>query len=66
MKPVASPPAQPEPIAPPTPMNDPPPHWLELPSARRQELISLLATLLLRQWPAPPNTSPEVRHDLRS
>lgn len=57
MKSVPSPPAQPQ------PMNNPLPHWSELPLTRQQELITLLATLLLRQWTTTLNTPPEVQHD---
>lgn len=54
---------RPEPSTPPTPVPSPLPHWSEFPLARRQELISLLATLLLRQWPTPLNPPLEVPHD---
>ena len=39
------------------------PHWTDLPPSRQQEVIRLLATLLLRQWTGQRPTVPEVTND---
>lgn len=63
MKPFIQTPAQAQPVlsSPARPGNLP--TWPELPLARQQELITLLASLLLRHWPHPPRPAPEVSHD---
>lgn len=66
MKPLVQTPAQPGLINPSGPVSGPLPRWSELPLARQQELLSLLASLLLRHWPNPPRPSQEVRHDHQS
>jgi hypothetical protein len=52
--------AQPDQPQPPRPQSDSLPQWAQLPLSRQQELIRLLASLLLRHWPQPPQ---EVSHD---
>ncbi len=66
MKPFVQTPVQPGLMKPSEPVSGPLPRWSELPLARQQELLSLLASLLLRHWPHPSRPSPEVRHDPQS
>ena len=63
MKPLIHCPVQPGPIDPPGQMSGPLPRWVELPQARQQEVLVLLANLLQRHWPHPPNSPQEVTYD---
>lgn len=63
MKPLSQSPVQAELVlSPPTRPGDLP-TWTDLPLSRQQEVIGLLASLLLRHWPHPSNPAQEVRHD---
>jgi hypothetical protein len=66
MKPLVQTPVQAEPIlSPPSPQGDLP-TWAELPLSRQQEVITLLASLVLRSWASQRPAAPEVRHDRQS
>lgn len=60
MKALLQTPAQPGPVQPAQWLSGSVPHWAELPLVRQQELITILASLLLRHWPKP---APEVSDD---
>lgn len=66
MKPLVQTPAQPGPVNSPVPLSGPLPGWSDLPLARQQEVVNLLASLLLRHWPSPPSQPQEVGHDPQS
>ena len=66
MKPFSQNPVQAEPVLSPLARPGDLPTWADLPLSRQQEVIGLLASLLLRQWPQPRPAIPEVPHDQQS
>jgi len=63
MQPSVPSPVQPKPGQPFQPWSGSLPTWAELPATRQQEVIKLLASLLLRQWTSQRPASPEVTYD---
>jgi hypothetical protein len=66
MKPLSQRPVQPEPreVSPARPGTLP--TWAELPPSRQQEVITLLASLVLRYWASQRAAGAEVHHDHQS
>jgi hypothetical protein len=63
MKPLSQSPVQAQPVlSPPTRPGDLP-TWTDLPLSRQQEVIGLLAGLLLRHWPSPAHQPQEAGHE---
>jgi hypothetical protein len=65
MKPFVQTPLAAGSMNPPVQVSGPLPRWSELPPVRQQEVLSLLASLLLRHWPRLPNQPQEAAHDLQ-
>ena len=66
MKPFVQNPLQAEPVKPVEQSQGPLPGWSELPLSRQQELLAILASLLLRHWPQPSDQPQEVSHEPQS